>query len=36
MSSALDILTRYEEEGDEFLAQIVIGDEKWVSYVNIE
>jgi hypothetical protein len=29
MGSALKILTRYAEEGDEFLDSIVTGDETW-------
>jgi hypothetical protein len=30
MGSALKFLTRYVQEGDEFLDSIVTGDEKWV------
>ena len=30
MGSALKFLTRYAQEGDEFLEFIVIGDETWV------
>uniref|UniRef100_A0A1B6ITX5 Tc1-like transposase DDE domain-containing protein n=1 Tax=Homalodisca liturata TaxID=320908 RepID=A0A1B6ITX5_9HEMI len=36
MGSALTFLSRYHEEGEEFLSQIVTGDETWVSYVNTE
>ncbi|XP_035234096.1 uncharacterized protein LOC118205926 [Stegodyphus dumicola] len=32
MGSALQFLTRYAESGEEFLTQIVTGDETWVSY----
>jgi hypothetical protein len=32
MGSALKFLTRYAEEGDEFLYSSVIGDETWVSH----
>jgi len=32
MGSALQFLTRYDEGGEEFLTQIVTGDETWVSY----
>ncbi|XP_018564185.1 histone-lysine N-methyltransferase SETMAR-like [Anoplophora glabripennis] len=32
MGSALQSLTRYDEGGEEFLTQIVTGDETWVSY----
>ncbi|XP_035228998.1 histone-lysine N-methyltransferase SETMAR-like [Stegodyphus dumicola] len=31
MGSALQFLTRYTESGEEFLTQIVTGDETWVS-----
>jgi hypothetical protein len=30
MGSALKFLTRYTQEGDEFLKSIVTGDETWV------
>jgi hypothetical protein len=30
MGSALKFLTRYAQEGDEFLGYIVTGDETWV------
>lgn len=36
MGLALTFLSRYEEEGDEFLDHIVTGDETRVSYVNVE
>jgi hypothetical protein len=38
MASALTILERYHKVGDEFLNHIirVIGDETWVSLVNVE
>jgi len=32
MGSALKFLTRYAQEGDEFLDSIVTGDEKWVFH----
>jgi len=31
MGSALKVLTRYAQEGDEFLDSIVTGDETWFS-----
>lgn len=34
--SALTFLERYHEEGDDFLSQIVTGDETWVAYVTPE
>ena len=34
--SALQFLSRYEEEGDNFLSRIVTGDETWVSHVTPE
>ncbi|KAL4142110.1 hypothetical protein QTP88_004631 [Uroleucon formosanum] len=34
--SALQFLSRYEEEGDKFLSRIVTGDETWVSHVTPE
>lgn len=36
LGSALTFLTRYSEEGIEFLNQIVTGDETWVSHVTPE
>lgn len=36
MGSALDFLSRYDAEGEEFLNRIVTGDETWVAYVNAE
>lgn len=36
LSSALTFLERYHEEGDDFLGQIVTGDETWVAYVTPE
>lgn len=36
MSSAIDFLSRYDAEGEEFLNRIVTGDETWVAYVNVE
>jgi hypothetical protein len=33
---ALTFLGRYHKDGDEFLNHIVIGDETWVSFVNVE
>jgi len=35
-ASALDFLTRYNEEGDNFLSCVVTGDETWVSHTNPE
>ena len=32
LSTSSTILSRYEEEGEEFLAKIVTGDETWVHY----
>ncbi|GBM56337.1 hypothetical protein AVEN_60318-1 [Araneus ventricosus] len=32
----LNVLTRYNEEGDSTLSQIVTGDETWVSHVTPE
>jgi hypothetical protein len=32
MGSALKFLTRYAQEGDEFLDSIVTGDETWVFH----
>lgn len=32
LGSALTFLLRYSEEGDDFLSQIVTGDETWVAY----
>lgn len=32
LGSALAFLSRYDEEGDDFLSQIVTGDETWVAY----
>ncbi|KAG8226287.1 hypothetical protein J437_LFUL002726 [Ladona fulva] len=36
MASAMDFLTRYEEEGEPLLNRIVISDETWIKYVNPE
>lgn len=36
MASALDFLTRYDEEGEPLLNRIVTGDETWIKYVNPE
>ncbi|CAL1268640.1 unnamed protein product [Larinioides sclopetarius] len=36
MGSALQFLTRYNEDGDDFLSRIVTGDETWVSYDSPE
>nr|XP_015920477.2 histone-lysine N-methyltransferase SETMAR-like [Parasteatoda tepidariorum] len=36
MGSALQFLTRYNEDGDDFLSRIVTGDETWVSYETPE
>jgi hypothetical protein len=34
-ASALTFLTRYSEQGDGFLSQIVTGDETWVSHLTV-
>lgn len=34
--SALDFLTRYDKDGDDFLSKIVTGDETWVAYETPE
>ncbi|XP_035229348.1 histone-lysine N-methyltransferase SETMAR-like [Stegodyphus dumicola] len=36
MGNALQFLTRYAESGEEFLTQIVTGDETWVSYDTLK
>ncbi|KAF8796331.1 hypothetical protein HNY73_000715 [Argiope bruennichi] len=36
MASALDFLSRYEDEGEPLLNRIVTGDETWIKYVNPE
>ncbi|GBN68089.1 hypothetical protein AVEN_98299-1 [Araneus ventricosus] len=36
LGSALTFLTRYSEEGNEFLNKIVTGDETWVCHVTPE
>jgi hypothetical protein len=36
MVSALSFIERYHKDGDRFLNRIVIGDENWVSFVNVE
>ena len=33
-ASGLDFLTRYSEEGDNFLSRVVTGDETWVSHAT--
>jgi len=35
-ASALDFLTRYSEEGDNFLSHVVTGDKTWVLYATRE
>jgi len=35
-ASALDFLTQYSEEGDNFLGRLVTGDETWVSHTTPE
>jgi hypothetical protein len=35
-ASALTFLTRYSEQGDDFLSRIVTWDETWVSHVTPE
>ena len=34
MTCALDFLDRYHKEGDQFLENIVTGDETWVSHMT--
>jgi hypothetical protein len=34
--SGFDFLELYHKVGDEFFSHIVIGDETWVSFVNVE
>jgi hypothetical protein len=36
MASALTFLERYCKDGNEFLNHIIIGDETWVSCLNVE
>ncbi|KAF8788189.1 Histone-lysine N-methyltransferase SETMAR like protein [Argiope bruennichi] len=36
MGSALQFLTLYNEDGEDFLSRIVTGDETWVSYDTSE
>ncbi|GFQ79338.1 HTH_48 domain-containing protein [Trichonephila clavata] len=36
LGSALTFLERYYNEGEDFLDQIVTGDETWVAYVTPE
>lgn len=36
LGSALTFLERYHNDGDDFLSQIVTGDETWVAYVTPE
>jgi hypothetical protein len=36
IASALTFIERYYKDGDTFLNCIVIGDETWVSFVNVE
>lgn len=36
MMTSLDCLTRYEEDGDEFLDRIVTCDETWISHITPE
>lgn len=36
LASALSFLERYSRESDDFLSQIVTGDETWVAYVTPE
>jgi hypothetical protein len=36
MGSALKFLTRYAQEGEEFLDSIVTGDETWVFHQTSE
>jgi len=35
-ASTLDFLTRYSEEGYNFLSHVVTGDETWVSHTTPE
>lgn len=36
LGSALSFRLRYEEDGDDFLSQLVTGDETWMAYVTPE
>jgi hypothetical protein len=36
MAPGMIFLERYNKVGDEFFNHIVIGDETWVSFVNVE
>jgi hypothetical protein len=36
MALALTLLEQYHNDGDAFLNHIATGDEKWVSFVNVE
>jgi hypothetical protein len=36
MASVLTFLQQYHKEGDDFLNHIVLGDETWVAFVNVE
>ncbi|GBN41818.1 hypothetical protein AVEN_130061-1 [Araneus ventricosus] len=36
MDAALEFLSRYHTDGEDFLNRIVTGDETWVAYVNAE
>lgn len=36
LDSALTFLTRYDEEGDDMLSQIVTVDETWISHITPE
>ncbi|GFV05780.1 histone-lysine N-methyltransferase SETMAR [Trichonephila clavipes] len=36
MSAALEFLSRYHTDGEDFLNRMVTGDETWVAHVNVE
>ncbi|GBO03116.1 hypothetical protein AVEN_199047-1 [Araneus ventricosus] len=36
MGAALEFLSRYHTDGEDFLNRIVAGDETWVAHVNAE
>jgi hypothetical protein len=35
-SAFVDFLERYHNDDDEFLSNIIAGDETWISFVNAE
>ncbi|GFU24439.1 histone-lysine N-methyltransferase SETMAR [Trichonephila clavipes] len=36
MGAALEFLSRYHTDGEDFLNRMVTGDETWVAHVNVE